>query len=270
MDSIRENRTKEDFVAELGLLFNEDIDGSLCVVLVEGTDDVRFMENLLEDNVVCEEVPYGGKHGIDDIMKMEDPVVQKKEVIAIRDKDYIEVTQLPDRVFLYDGCCLETMILMNCDIAEEFYKKNYNGCFEKDAYLVNIMRQLAPYSILRKLNELENWGISFSKIGFGDLIDRESLKIEELFVKVGQLDRLSWCMELAAGITDAELWDITNGHDFCRYLSGTSIFRRKELNDNGVREILFELYRKSDFKRTRLYCTMLEYQRRNTLKYVSE
>ena len=42
MDSIRENRTKEDFVAELGLLFNEDIDGSLCVVLVEGTDDVRF------------------------------------------------------------------------------------------------------------------------------------------------------------------------------------------------------------------------------------
>ena len=149
MDSIRENRTKEDFVAELGLLFNEDIDGSLCVVLVEGTDDVRFMENLLEDNVVCEEVPYGGKHGIDDIMKMEDPVVQKKEVIAIRDKDYIEVTQLPDRVFLYDGCCLETMILMNCDIAEEFYKKNYNGCFEKDAYLVNIMRQLAPYSILR-------------------------------------------------------------------------------------------------------------------------
>ena len=65
-------------------------------------------------------------------------------------------------------------------------------------------------------------------------------------------------------------WDITNGHDFCRYLSGTSIFRRKELNENGVREILFELYRKSDFKRTRLYCTMLEYQRRNTLKYVSE
>ena len=53
-------------------------------------------------------------------------------------------------------------------------------------------------------------------------------------------------------------------------MSGTSIFRRKELNENGVREILFELYRKSDFKRTRLYCTMLEYQRRNTLKYVSE
>lgn len=29
----------------------------------------------------------------------------------------------------------------------------------------------------------------------------------------------------------------TNGHDFCRYLSGTSIFRRKELNENGVREV---------------------------------
>ena len=62
-----------------------------------------------------------------------------------------------------------------------------------------------------------NWkigGFHSVKLDFGDLIDRESLKIEELFVKVGQLDRLSWCMELAAGITDAELWDITNGHEF--------------------------------------------------------
>nr|WP_295305795.1 hypothetical protein [uncultured Blautia sp.] len=270
MDSIRENRTKEDFAAELNMLFNQNLDGSLCVVLVEGADDVRFMESVLEDNVVCEEVPYGGKHGIDDIMKMEDPSVQKKEVIAIRDKDYIDATQLPDRVFLYDGCCLETMLLMNLDIAEEFYKKNYSGCFEKDVYLVNIMRQLAPYSILRKLNELGNFEIPFSKVGFGDLIDGEILKIEELFIKVGQLDRLSQCMELAASITDSELWNITNGHDFCRYLSNTSRFRRKQLDESGVREILFELYRKSDFKRTRLYCTMLEYQRRNTLKFVSE
>ena len=59
MDSIRENRTKEDFAAELNMLFNQNLDGSLCVVLVEGADDVRFMESVLEDNVVCEEVPYG-------------------------------------------------------------------------------------------------------------------------------------------------------------------------------------------------------------------
>ena len=270
MDSIRENRTKEDVAAELNMLFNENIDGSLCVVLVEGADDVKFMEQVLEDNVVCEEVPYGGKHGIDDIMQMEDPSVQKKEVIAIRDKDYADLAQLPDRVFLYDGCCLETMILMDSEIAEEFHKKNYSGYFEKSTYLLNVMRQLAPYSILRKMNEMESLGISFSKVGIGDLISEERLKIEELFVKAGQSDKLRLCMEQAEGITDNELWDITNGHDLCKYLSLTSIFRKKQLDEKGVREILFELYRKSDFKKTRLYCTMLEYQNRNALKFVSE
>ena len=40
MDSIRENRTKEDIIAEIRALFSEDIEGQRCIVLVEGSDDV--------------------------------------------------------------------------------------------------------------------------------------------------------------------------------------------------------------------------------------
>ena len=31
---------------------------------------------------------------------------------------------------------------MDLEIAEEFYKKNYSGCFEKSTYLVNVMTTL--------------------------------------------------------------------------------------------------------------------------------
>ena len=265
MDSLRENRTKEDVVAELNMLLDEDIDNKKCIVLVEGSDDVTFMEIVLEDNAVCVESPYGGKHGLDDLM--EEPSIQRKEVIAVRDKDYMDLTQLGDREFVYDGCCLETMILSNPDIAEGFHRL-YQGKKGKEEYLIHAMRQLAPYSMLRKKNEIEKQGINFEKVGFGDLVKEEVLQIEELFNRIHQIEIFSSCKEKAKELSDSELWDITNGHDFYTYLGALSKQGRKTLGEIGVRNILFAMYRKKDFERTRLYHTVLEYQKRNRLKFV--
>lgn len=242
MDSIRGNRTKEDVVAELRMLFNEDIEEKMCAVIVEGSDDVRFMEIVLEENVVCVESPYGGKHGLGDLI--EEPLLQKKQIIAVRDRDYMDIEQVSDRMFVYDGCCLETMILSNSDIAEGFHRELYQGRLSKVCYLINVMRQLAPYSVLRKKNELENQGISFEKVGFGDLIKEDELQIEVLFERVHQSEQLCLCREQAHEITDTELWDITNGHDFYTYLGGVSKQGKKTLGEDGVRNILFAMYRK--------------------------
>lgn len=266
MDSIRENRTKEDVATELKMLLDEDIDNKKCIALVEGSDDAAFMEIVLEDNVICVESPYGGKHGIDDLM--EEPLIQRKEIIAIRDKDYMDLAQLGDREFVYDGCCLETMILSNSDIAEGFYRL-YQGKKGKEEYLVCAMRQLAPYSMLRKKNEIEKQGINFDKVGFGDLIKEEALEIKELFKRVHQIDNFCLCKEKAEEIADSELWDITNGHDFYTYLGALSKQGRKSLGEIGVRNILLAMYRKKDFETTRLYHMILEYQRENRLKFVN-
>ena len=82
MDSIRENRTKEDVVDEVRMMFSADIKGKLSIVLVEGSDDIRFMKIVMEENVACIESPYG-KHGLEDLMNTDDPVIQRKEVIAV-------------------------------------------------------------------------------------------------------------------------------------------------------------------------------------------
>lgn len=270
MDSVRANRSKEDVAEEVRMMLSEDIDEKLSIVLVEGADDVRFMEIVMEENVVCIESPYG-KHGLEDLMNMDDSTLQRKEVIAVRDKDYMDLTQLPERFFVYDGCCLETMILKDLEISEGFHRENYKGTAAKERYILDAMYQLAPYSILRKVNELENGGIAFQKCNFGDLIEGETLKIDELFERVGQADKLQACIEEAEiTVEENELWNITNGHDLCTYLGAVSNLGKKTLGEEGVRNILFVMYRKNDFKKTKLYDTLLQYQNRNGLKFVSE
>ena len=270
MDSIRENRTKEDVAEEIRAMFAEDIEGKLCVVLVEGSDDVQFMKIVLEDNVVCIESPYGGKHGLNDLMTYENPTLRKKEVIAVRDKDYENVENFPDKVFAYDGCCLETMILSNSDIAENFHRGNYRGNLDKECYLLDIMQQIAPYSMLRKLNDLGGGDIVFKNGGFGALITEEGLKIDKVFERVNQLDKLELCTELANEVPQEELWNITNGRDLCTYLGLVSKLGKKTLGENDVREILFTIYRKNDFQTTKLFHSILEHQNANMLKFVSE
>lgn len=269
MDSIRESRTKEDVAEEIRAWFNCDMDGSLSVVLVEGSDDVEFMEIVLEDNVKVIEAPYGGKHGLDDLMRMEDQELQRKEVIAVRDKDYMDIRTLEDRFFVYDGCCLETMILLNSNVAECFSRMLVPGSFDQRYYVIEVMKQLAPYSILRKKNELENRRISFKKVG-GDLITEGILDIESLFERVRQQENLAVCMEETNDITDSELWDITNGHDLCTYLAQIAKIGTKTPSENDVRKMLFMIYRKEDFLTTRLYAKLLEYQRENNVRFVSE
>ena len=266
MDSIRENRTPEDVAREIKMMFDEDIDEELCVVLVEGSDDVKFMEDILEENVECVESPCGGKHGLNELI--ENPLIQKKEVLAIRDKDYMDIEVLPDRMFVYDGCCLETMILSNLDVAEKFYKF-YQGNLEKAYYIINAMRQLAPYSVLRKKNELECLGINFEKVGFGDLVAENGMELIKLFERVKQSERFCLCKEEADNIKDVDLWDITNGHDLYTYLGILSKCGKKTLGKDGVKEVLLAIYRKTDFKTTKLYQSILLYQQKNRLKFVN-
>ena len=78
-------------------------------------------------------------------------------------------------------------------------------------------------------------------------------------------------MEEAKSIVEEnELWNITNGHDLCTYLGTVSNLGKNRLGEEGVRNILFGMYRKNDFKKTKLYDTLLQYQTRNGLKFVSE
>lgn len=82
MDSIRENRTKEDMIAEIRLEQSEDIRNEKCFVIVEGSDDVLFVKRTFCGSVVCME-SFAGKSGLQEIIEEEE--IQAANIIGIRD-----------------------------------------------------------------------------------------------------------------------------------------------------------------------------------------
>jgi len=267
MDSIRENRTKEDILMEIQLEQSADIYNKKCFIIVEGSDDILFVKKIFCSNIICLE-SFNGKSGVHEIIAEKNA----DNVIGIRDRDYLDEVFLPDRIFLYDHCCLEMMLLSNNIIAKSFYDVYYHGKWSDTDFLTNIMRQLSVYSVLRRKNEKEILHINFQKAGFGDIIDvhNETLDIEELFRRVSQEELYAQCKVEADGLADEFLWEITNGHDMCMYLGKLSKSGHKSLGQADVRNFLIACYRKEDFKQTDLFKKILQYQRQFQLNFLDE
>ena len=267
MDSVRENRTKDDIITEILLEISADLENQKCILLVEGSDDIKFAERVFSENLLCIE-SFSGKEGLKELI--EDSSLQKEWVIAVRDRDYMDISRLPQRMFLYDKCCMELMLLSNKKVAESFHQMFYAGIYEKEIYITNAMRILAPYSVLRRKNEHEARGIPFDKVGFGDLVQQDGdLDTQKVFGRL-RLDSevFSECREEANHICDEGLWNITNGHDLCLYLGTISRLNKGNLGETGVRKILLGCYRKEDFKETELYHAINTYQANRNLRFV--
>lgn len=268
-DSIRESLSKEDIVETIRLEMNASADKKVAIVLVEGQDDMDFVENIFCEDVICYE-SFSGKHGLDELLVHDE--LQYDGIIAIRDKDYVDISAIPHRMFLYDGCCLETMLIKSDEVATAFYNLYYAGNTTKDNYLIDIMKELAPYSILRQQNERNQRGINFQKVGFGDLVaENGRLDIRALFdrIKVDETE-LAYCERRAGETPNEELREITNGHDLCQMLLALVKSKWKKLGEAGIRHMLLCSYRKSDFQKTNLYTQLREYQNTYQVKFVDE
>ena len=267
MDSIRDSLKKEDIVAYIELELNADMNNSLPVLLVEGINDIVLCGKIFEENVVIYE-SFAGKAGLDDLM--EEASLSDSRVIAVRDKDYMDIKNLPERMFVYDASCMEMMLLKNEDVINGFCSV-YCGVKKGGRdYLHNAMKALSPYSILRKKSEEQGLRINFDR-GLGGFIQEgECFQVDELFRKVGITDEMGEaCKTEAALLGTEELYDVTNGHDICRYLGCTAREGKgKNLGEERVRNILICSYRKEDFKKTKLYGSIKEYQSRYGLCFV--
>lgn len=268
MDSIRENEKLEDMVTALKMELDADINNELCIVLVEGKDDIKFINRIFGGKVVCYE-SFSGKTGLQELIQHAS--IQENRIIAIRDKDYANVDEFPKRLFCYDTCCMETMLLANEEVAEGIYKTYYKGMKDQNAFLLNAMRELAPLSVLREENEEHGYGIDFKRIGLGDCIDesQEKVKLDVLFSRINQQGLTKdECISKAAAWRDDELLEKTNGHDLCKFLGKVCGNEKADMGEGKLRDALICSYRKSDFLATYLYNSLNNYQVRHHLSFV--
>ncbi len=265
-DSIRANRTWEDVVQEIKMEFDADIERKCCIVLVEGKDDCRFINKIFLDNVIAVE-SSSGKSELEKIVL--DEKIKCNRLISIRDRDYMDIANLPEKMFVYDNSCLEVMLFANKNAQKNYYDIHYQGKKGCEDYIENIFRELAPFSVLRKQNEEEGGRIDF-KIGIADCFDEEE-KVDmcKIFTRVHQSsEKMDACVSRADSMSDEMLWNITNGHDFFRLLATKTEVGGKLMNANGVMDLILAIYRLEDFKTTNLYRDLCTYQLENGAKFV--
>lgn len=157
-------------------------------------------------------------------------MASEPRVIAVRDKDYADENTFSDRMFVYDASCLEMMLLKNHDVRKGFcdiYCTTDQSCEE---LLGNAMHELAAYSLARKKNEQEGLGLRF-RAGFGDMLKRGGFCGDKLFQRERFSDELKEaCKREAAVLSEEELFEITNGHDICKYLAAISVNGKRQYN----------------------------------------
>ena len=159
MDSIRENEKLEDMATNLRLELDNDIEHKMCIILVEGSDDVKFCKRVMEKNVIAYE-SFSGKHDLKRLI-MHDKLSDER-VIAIRDKDYCELESLPEKMYTYDSCCLETMLLSNSAIKEGLYDTYYGGSDKMDELFDQVKKDIIQ--MIKESNDKGDLTINFLMI----------------------------------------------------------------------------------------------------------
>lgn len=215
-NSIKTNLTKDSIISDIKLLLGADINKENVYVVVEGDDDIKFLRRYLNSNVIIYE-SFSGKNGVEEIVNSKN--ISNSRVIGIRDKDYYNNLK-SKKIFFYDRCCLEMMIIEFDKAFNGIYYEFYNGEMESHKLKEHILTELFIVSQVRKYNEENKMKINFKGLSFQTIIDDESKLNEDKFIE--QLEKLN--SDKPINFIDIinklsyknidNILDITNGHDF--------------------------------------------------------
>lgn len=272
-NSIHQNLTKEQMLAELRLQLTSPINKDKSFLIIEGQDDLKVMREFLSNNCHIFE-SYSGKQGVEEIVQK----FSDNRLIGIRDKDYLNIPT-NTRIFFYDYCNLEMMIISNINyFSNILYKliinpKDFTPL--RDKSLTNIL----SLSALRKCNEENNWGISLTNIPICKLLSNKNIiELNDLLYIVSKKnnDRTfskdeQILLSQNIKIVKQELLKYTNGHDFCESLlyEIKRNYPNKMINKIGIdifHSYLIAAYNYTDFHYTKLFKDLIEYESVNNIK----
>lgn len=269
-NSIRENLTKEDIIADIRLTLAADFEHKKTVVIVEGEDDIAFFNGKLDPNVDIHE-SFSGKTGVSEIVDF----FSDDRVIGIRDKDYDPISSNP-YMFYYDNCCLEMMLISNDSAFCTYCYGYYHGSKNPIVLRSELLQDLATLSIYRKLSAEQGWSINFKGITFAKAFDKSTSKLNIASV-LSQIKRINSAdsetvrthmsnvgVETQSLSSDIDYYLITQGHDFINYFHQVCLYSMSQKgNFPGTKEMFRSLvcaYRLSDLINTNLYQSIVAYQ----------
>lgn len=267
-------------IADIRMSLGADFERKKCALIVEGEDDLVFFTGKLSPDVYLYE-SFSGKKGVKEIIESFDD----ERVIGICDRDYQES---PDnsKIYFYDYCCLEMMLISNDSSFSSFCYAHYQGETHPLDLRKTILEDLSPLSFYRKLNEKRNWAIRFRGINFGTMCNPAThrLDLSRLETQINQLNPhdsnvVQGQMQEAKNESDTvsdtnSLLMVTQGHDFLNYFHQLCSYSlRQHVVLPKAKELCRSLlcsYRLSDFKSTNLYHNLTSIQQASNRTIVLE
>lgn len=258
-NSIRENLTKDGIISTIRM--NLSADPQKPIILVEGADDIAFLQHVCNENVYITE-SYSGKSGVFDILDVITQFDKMNSVIAICDRDY-DTTRYNNKVFYYDYCCLEMMMLSNDGV----FRKMISSLNLKNKSLERqtLLEMLLPLSLWRQKNTVENLGVNFKGIRMMDVwegkFDQLQNRLDLINPHISNQNIQTIMQEVKKALYsekekgEENLLYLTQGHDFISLLqllhkkfctSGTQ-------GEAAIRLIMNASYTAKAFSKTRLF-----------------
>ena len=273
-NSIRDNLSKEDIIAEIRLTLSADIAHKKSIIIVEGQDDILFLNGKLDKDVLIEE-SFSGKLGVIEIVDF----FADNRVIGICDSDY-ETTLHQPPIFYYDYCCLEMMIISCINAFSPFCNVYYSGNKTCEELRKRVLVDLLRLSMYRKKNTELSWGLNFKGLSFPKYYNKRTKEME-----VANLDNDIY--RINPGKSQAEfqaykrivtestneeyslvdLYRITQGHDFINCYKTIISFSRKrhEPSESELFHCMVSSYHYENFSESQLFQTLSLYQQDNHL-----
>lgn len=269
-NSIRDNLEANDTISEIRLLLGKN-KNNVCVI-VEGINDLKLFEPLLTDNTTLVQ-SYSGKKDIINIIKH---FPNNRRVIGIRDRDYLKKSE-SKRMFYCDYSCAEMMIIS----LDECFHRTYSNFYESRLLSFIDLRlycleHLEQLSKIRKINELYNWSINFDTVKLSKVFDNdvclmnEKLEKQICLCKINKISReqLQKCNSLKKCLSITDYLDITNGHDFVEMFKIMCKRKRNSPSKNEIASNIRGTFGIHEFKKTKLYATLYDYQLKKKLAIV--
>jgi hypothetical protein len=255
-----------------------DYNHEKAIIIVEGPDDIEFLNGKLSENVDIYE-SFSGKEGVKEIVSH----FSEKRVLGICDKDYSPPTP-EGNIIYYDNSCLEMMMIGNENVFKSFVDNFYFGNETAENLLMKIFTNLKWLSVFRKLNSENSWEVRFKglSIAASCVSPNLAISVDMLLQKLTEInkDLISNHREFLVSVSiearqdfDIDTYlNITQGHDFIEYfqkIAQESSPLRRSVSKDTLFCGLCCAFRYNDFKATHFYHTLMDYAEANNLKLVS-
>jgi 5S rRNA maturation endonuclease (ribonuclease M5) len=255
-NSVKSAQRVYDYIADA--MLSRNTPKKPGIIVVEGKNDIAFFRRFCAGTAEVVTVDGGKQDVTNVILDFPENKPYRKYVIGVCDRDYDETLQ-NDRLFYYDFCNLEMMIISN-----EISRKKLSESVPQNVEIYDILKELLPRSCLRKASSQNKLNLKLSKydikVYHNDYSENpESVTLNQynlfsLHTKLDDSAKGTLKNEIKSTTDIEQMLYITQGHDF-RAIFGFYVSSKKHFDEKSdtVFELLLASFGESEFRSTDLY-----------------